>query len=167
MRSFQDIIEEQLKIIKDGDEIITPDEFHLICEAERYRPPGEKWYSKHRSLTSWSSKVGAGFATIATLGLYGLYRRMTDKCKQRCRRMTGRQAIRCNSLCNMTAAKHVVDKLQSRKSALSSIKDPEKRREASDDLRREYEKWLDRYEKYKNRVEAGSMVITQLKTKKD
>jgi len=164
--SFQDIIEEQLQIVKERDEIITLDELHMICEAQHYRPPGEKWYSKHRSLVGAGAKVGAAVATVFTLGLYGIYRQMTDKCSQRCDGMTVQNAIKCNSICNMNASKHVLSVMNSRKGKLKDIKDPKKREKALKQFNKEYEKWQDRYEKYKDRIQASSSMITQMQAKK-
>jgi len=167
MRSFQDIIEEQLKIVKERGEIITPDEFHMICEAEQYRPPGEKWYSKHRSLVGPGEKIKAGALTVLSLGLYGIYRRMTDKCTQRCKGMTGSRGAKCAALCNMNGAKHVLDYMKSKQGTFNSIKDPVKRQKAMADFQKEYEKWQDRYEKYKDRTQAASLTVAQMKYKDD
>jgi len=162
MRSFQDIIEEQLQIVKERDEIITAEEFSMICEAQ-YRPPGEKWYSKHRSLVGPGAKIGAAAATFFTAGLYGKYRKITDKCTQRCGKIKSKAAERCNSICNMNASKHVIDTIKSKRSKLASIKDQEQRSKASETLNKEYEKWQDRYEKYKDRTQASAVMMTQMK----
>jgi len=166
MRTFQEIIDEQLAIVQERDEIITADEFSLICEKE-FRPPGEKWYSKHRSLVGPGAKVGAAVASGITLGLYGWYRKITDKCSQRCSGMKGRSAGKCQSLCNMNGAKHVLNQIKSRQGKLNDIKDPEKRRMAKDKLRAEYEKWQDRYEKYKDRAQSQTVMMSQMKMDKE
>lgn len=163
MRTLQDIIDEQLAIVKERNEIITADEFSMICEADLARPPGEKWYSKHRSLVGPGAKVGAAVASGLTLGLYGWYRKATDKCSQRCGGMKGKSAEKCQSLCNMNASKHVMDKIKSNRSKLSSIKDREKRRKVEAELSKEYEKWQDRYEKYKDRAQSQTVMMTQMK----
>ena len=164
--SFQDIIEEQLQIVKERNEIITPDELYMICEEQHYRPPGEKWYSKHRSLVGPGAKVGASVATVFTLGLYGIYRQLTDKCSQRCSGMSAHSAAKCNAICNMNASKHVLNVMNSRKGKLQDIKDPEKREKALKQFNKEYEKWQDRYEKYKDRIQASTSMITQMQSKR-
>ena len=147
--SFQDIIEEQLQIVKERDEIITQEELYMICEAQHYRPPGEKWYSKHRSLVGPGAMAGATVTALLTFGLYGIYRQMTDKCSQRCSGMTGQSATKCNAICNMNAAQHVLNTMKSRKGKLKDIKDPKKRQKALKKFNKEYEKWQGRYETYK------------------
>jgi hypothetical protein len=162
MKSFQDIIEEELQTVKERDEIIDANEFSLICEAKKFRPPGEKWYSKHRALVGPGAKVGATIASLLTLNMYGYYRGLTDKCVQRCQGLTGSRKTKCNSICNMNAAKHVLTKIKSKKGQLTSIKDPEQRRKAATHLNKEYEKWQDRYEKYKDRAQASTVMMSKM-----
>ena len=164
MESFQDVIERQLQIIENGGEIITNDEFFLICEADLYRPPGEKWYSKHRDLTGVGSKIGAGVASVLTVGIYGWFRKITNACRQNCREIEGKRKQRCIATCNMNAAKRTVDRINNDKSKLSRITDPEKRRKAKNMIDAEKDKWLSRYDKYKNQVGALSAMITQVQT---
>jgi len=156
MPSYQDIIENQLKIIQEGDEILNADEFILICEAEYYRPPGEKWYSKHRSLVGTGSKIGAGISTILTLGIYGKYRQWTDKCRQTCHVIKGSRKDKCVAVCNMNASKRVVQLIKSNKGKLGQFRDPEQRKKAKKIVDRELGKWEARLDKYKSRVAAMS-----------
>ncbi len=165
MRSFQDIIEKQLKIVEDGNEIISNEEFFLLCEADAYRPPGEKWYSKHRDLTGVGAKIGAKAASILTLGLYGWYRRLTSTCRQNCKNITGLRKQRCVAVCNMNASKRVIEKIKSDRAKLESkIKDPEQRAKARTIIDTEQEKWESRYDKYKNQVSGLSAMVTQMQT---
>ena len=130
MHSYQKIIEKQLKIIEKGQEIINSDEFALICEADYYRPPGEKWYSKHRSLVGVGSKVGAGISTVLTLGIYGKYRKWTDACRQNCHGIKGYRLEKCIAVCNMNASKRVVQLIKANKNKLNQFKDPKQRQKA-------------------------------------
>jgi len=165
--NYQEVIERQLQIVEEGREILTVEEFSLICEAEYYRPPGEKWYSKHRSLVSIGSKIGAGAATIATLGAYGKYRKMTDKCRQTCKGIKGMRQQRCMAVCNMNAAKRVIQLIKSNKGRLGKITDPEKRKKAKDIIDKEGAKWDERYDKYRARVSSLSAMVTQTSMKRN
>lgn len=164
--SFQDTIDKQLKIVEENNEIITSEEFSLICEADGIRPAGEKWYSKHRDLVGVGRKIGAGAASIVTLGIYGLFRKATDKCRQTCKEIAGSRKQRCMAICNMNASKQVLAHIQSRKGKIASIKDPEKRAAAKAMLEKEAEKWMSRYDKYKNQVSSLSSMVTQMQAKK-
>lgn len=166
MTSFQDSIDKQLKIIEEGHEIIDSDDFFLICEADYYRPPGEKWYSKHRDLTGAGSKIGAGVSSVLTVGIYGWFRKITNACRQNCREIEGRRKEKCIAICNMNAAKRTIDRINSDKSKLLRIKDSEKRRKAKNLIDKEKDKWLIRYDKYKTQVATLSATVTQMKTKK-
>jgi len=162
--SFQDTIDKQLKIVEENGELITSDEFSLICEADaaRMRPAGEKWYSKNRDLVGVGRKIGAGAASIVTLGIYGLFRKATDKCRQTCKGIVGSRKQRCMAICNMNASKQVVAHIKSRKGKLSSITDPEKRATAKAMLDKETIKWMSRYDKYKNQVSSLTSMVTQV-----
>jgi len=173
MSSFQDVIEEQLKIIEEGNEIITNEEFLILCKEafsssgskkDVYRPPGEKWYSKHRELAGAGEQISAAVATIFTAGLYGVYRLATDKCRQNCMEIQGTRKQRCIAICNMNASKRVIDHINSRKGKLASIKDPEKRRKAKDTIDSEKDKWMERYDKYKDQVSSLGSMVTQMQT---
>lgn len=161
--SFQDTIDKQLKIVQDYGEIISADEFALICEAAaKERPPGEKWYSKHRELVGPGRKVGAGVVSALTLGVYGIFRQATDRCRQNCKEITGSRKQRCIALCNFNASKHVINHIKSKKGKLAVIKDPEKRAAAKAHLDKEYAKWLARTDKYKGQVASLSAMVTQM-----
>lgn len=160
--TYDKVIERQLKIIEEGDEILTPQEFALICEAEYFRPSGEKWYSKHRSLSSTGAKVGAAVASVATLGVYGWFRKKTDKCKQTCGKIPGSKKHKCIAICNMNAAKGVIAQIDKAKGKLNSIKDPEKKAKALETFKKEKEKWYARYNKYKTRVTSMSHTSAQM-----
>ena len=164
--SFQDTIDSQLKIIEENGELITAEEFSLICEADFYRPPGEKWYSKHRELVSGPAKIGAGIASAITLGLYGKFRKATDRCNQNCKTITGARKQKCKAICNMNAAKQVVSNIKSNSSALGKITDPEKKRKAQDMISKELVKWQNRYDKYKQQVASLSQTVTQMDMKR-
>ena len=166
MRTYQDIIEEQLQIVKEGREILTAEEFSLICEADYYRPPGEKWYSKHRSLVGVGSKVGAGVASVLTLGIYAKYRQWTDKCRQTCHGIKGQRQQRCIAVCNMNAAKRVVQLIKANKSKLGQISDPEKRKAGKRLIDKEGAKWDARYDKYQARVASLSAMQTSMGMKR-
>ena len=166
MPSYQDVIEKQLKIVQEYGEIITSDEFSLICEADYFRPPGEKWYSKHRSLTGVGRKIGAGVATILTLGIYGKYRQWTDRCRQTCSEITGKRKERCIAVCNMNASKRVVQLIKSNKDKLGRYEDPEKRKKAKRIVDQELNKWEARYDKYQARVSSLSAMVTQAAMKR-
>ena len=162
MTPRQKIIKEEFEYIKKYGEIVTKEEFYLICEAaDVYRPPGEKWYSKHRDLTPLGRKIGASIASVATLGAYGLFRKLTDKCRQTCRGIEGSRHKRCIAVCNMNAAKRVIGHINSRKGKLSSIKDPQKRKEAKRIIDAEKDKWMARHDKYKNQVASLGAMVTQ------
>jgi len=162
--TFQDIIKKQLTIIENNDELITNEEFFIICEADLYRPPGEKWYSKHRYLTGPGAKIGAAAVTIATLGAYGLFRRLTNTCRQNCREITGLRKQRCIAVCNMNGSKRVVEKIKRDRPKLSKIKNREKREKAEEVINVEQDKWESRYDKYKNQVSGLSSMVTQMQT---
>jgi len=172
--SFQDIIKKQIKIVKERNEIITAEEFKLLCRAEnalidekdKIRPPGEKWHSKYRTLVGGGAIAGAMLASALTLGLYQKYRVMTDKCVQTCSNMTGVRRQKCIALCNMNGAKKTVDLIKSRRSKLSVIKDPKERAKAEKKLKQELEKWMTRYEHYRTRVSSYGTMVTQMKAKK-
>ena len=164
--SFQDTIDKQLKTVQENGEIITSDEFALICEADYYRPAGEKWYSKHRSLVSGPAKIGASVASAVTLGLYGKFRKATDRCNQNCKTITGARKQKCKAICNMNAAKQVVSNIKSNSSALNKIKDPEKKRKAQEVVAKELIKWQDRYDKYKQQVASLSSTVAQMDMKR-
>ena len=164
--NYQEIIERQLKIIQDGREILTAEEFSLICEADYYRPPGEKWYSKHRSLVGVGRKIGAGVASVVTLGVYAKYRQWTDRCRQTCKGIQGQRQQRCIAVCNMNAAKRVVQLIKANKSKLGSITDPEKRKTAKALINKEEEKWESRYDKYQARVASLSAMQTSMGMKR-
>ena len=165
--NYQEIIERQLKIIQDGREILTAEEFSLICEADYYRPPGEKWYSKHRSLVGVGKKIGAGVASVLTLGAYAKYRQWTDTCRQTCRGIEGKRKDRCIAVCNMNAAKRVVQLIKSNKSKLGQITDPEKRKAGKALVDKEGAKWDSRYDKYRARVAAMSAMQTTQSLKRN
>jgi len=166
--SYQTIVENEIKKIKEGDELITLEEFLLMVEAEYYRPPGEKWYSKHRDLVGFWNKVGAGVAGVATLGLYKFYRNITDRCRQNCHGIEGKAKDRCIAVCNMNASKRVVQLIKANKAKLGSIQDQEKRRKAKNMIDKELAKWEARYDKYQSKVSALSnmMVNTSMTSAK-
>ena len=166
MPSYQDAIDKQLKIVQEGHEIIDADEFTLICEAEYYRPPGEKWYSKHRSLISVGRKIGAGVATVATLGAYGKYRQWTDRCRQTCRGIKGNRQDRCIAVCNMNASKRVVQLIKSNKGKLDRFKDPDQKRKAKEIVDKELNRWEARLDKYQARVASLSAMQTSMGMKR-
>ena len=166
MQNYQDIIEEQLQIIQEGDEILTAEEFVMICEAEYYRPPGEKWYSKHRSLVGTGRKIGAGIATVMTLGAYGKYRQWTDRCRQNCHGIKGIRQERCIAMCNMNASKRVVQLIKANKGKLGRFKDPEQKRKAKRIVDKELEKWESRFDKYQSRVASLSAMQSSLAMKR-
>ena len=166
MPSYQDIIEEQLKIIKEGKEILNVDEFVLICEAEYFRPPGEKWYSKHRSLIGTGKKIGAGIATVLTLGIYGKYRQWTDRCRQNCQGIKGSRQQRCVAVCNMNASKRVVQLIKANKGKLGQFKDPDQRKKAKRIIDRELAKWESRFDKYQSRVTGLASMQTHMGMKR-
>jgi hypothetical protein len=157
--SYQTIIENEIKKIKEGDEIISLDEFLLMVEAEYYRPPGEKWYSKHRELTGFWNRVGAGVAGIATLGLYKFYRNITDRCRQNCKGIEGKAKEKCIVACNLNASKRVIQLIKANKSKLGSIKDPEKRQKAKNMIDKELAKWESRYDRYQSKLTALSNTV--------
>lgn len=167
MSSYQDIIDKQLKIVQEGGEIINAMEFALICEADYFRPPGEKWYSKHRNLVGLGSKIGAGVATVLTLGIYGKYRQWTDRCRQTCKGITGNRQLRCVAVCNMNASKRVVQLIKANKNKLDRYKDPEQRKKAKRIIDRELNKWESRYDKYQTRVSSLSAMVTQSSMKRN
>lgn len=167
MSNYQDIIDKQLKIVQEGGEIINAMEFALICEADYYRPPGEKWYSKHRSLVGLGKKIGAGVATVLTLGIYGKYRQWTDRCRQTCRGITGKREERCVAVCNMNASKRVVQLIKANKNKLQRFKDPEQRKKAKQIMDQELNKWEARYDKYQARVSSLSAMVTQASMKRN
>ena len=167
MQSYQDIIDKQLKIVQEGGELINSMEFALICEADYYRPPGEKWYSKHRSLVSTGKKVGATVASVLTLGIYGKYRQWTDRCRQTCHGITSKRKDRCIAVCNMNASKRVVQLIKANKNKLDRYKDPEQRKKAKRIMDSELNKWESRYDKYQARVSSLSAMITQASFKRD
>ena len=158
--NYQEVIERQLKIVQEGNEILTAEEFSLICEADYYRPPGEKWYAKHRSLVGVGRKIGAGVASVLTLGVYAKYRQWTDKCRQTCHGIEGKRKDRCIAVCNMNASKRVVQLIKSNKSKLGQITDPEKRKAGKALVDKEGAKWDARYDKYRARVAAMSAMQT-------
>ena len=167
MSSYQDIIDKQLKIVQEGGEIINAMEFALICEADYFRSPGEKWYSKHRNLVGLGSKIGAGVATVLTLGIYGKYRQWTDRCRQACNGITSKRKDRCIAVCNMNASKRVVQLIKANKNKLDRYKDPEQRKKAKRIMDSELNKWESRYDKYQARVSSLSAMITQASFKRD
>lgn len=156
MKSFQDIIEHQLYVVEKNKELITSEEFHYMClyEADMFRPPGEWTFSKYRDLATLGQKVGAGIASVITFGLYGLYRRATDRCRQRCKNVPEEKLENCISICNMNASKNVLDKIKEKKRELNDIEDPQVRAEAKMSLDAEEAKWVDRFTKYKDQVQA-------------
>ena len=167
MPSYQDIIDKQLKIVQEGGEIINAMEFALICEADYFRPPGEKWYSKHRNLVGLGSKIGAGVATVLTLGIYGKYRQWTDRCRQTCKGITGNRQLRCVAVCNMNASKRVVQLIKANKNKLDRYKDPEQRKKAKRIIDQELNKWESRLDKYQARVSSLSAMVTQSSMKRN
>jgi len=167
MSSYQDIIDKQLKIVQEGGEIINAEEFALICEADYFRPPGEKWYSKHRNLVGLGSKIGAGVATVLTLGIYGKYRQWTDRCRQTCDGIKGSRQERCVAVCNMNASKRVVQLIKANKNKLDRYKDPEQRKKAKRIIDQELNKWESRLDKYQARVSSLSAMVTQSSMKRN
>ena len=143
-----------------------PEEFSLICEAEYFRPPGEKWYSKHRSLVGVGRKIGAGVATVLTLGAYGKYRQWTDRCRQTCKGITGQRKDRCIAVCNLNASKRVVQLIKANKGKLGNYKDIGQRKKAKHLVDKELNKWEARMDKYKSRVAALSSMNTSMELKK-
>ena len=164
--SFQDTIDIQLKIVEERGEIIDSDEFALICEADAFRPGGEKWYSKHRELVSGPAKIGASVASALTLGLYGKFRKATDRCNQNCKQITGARKQKCIAICNMNASKAVLQQIKQGTSQLSKIGDPEKKRKAQEMIAKETDKWRARYDKYKQQVASLSSTVAQMDMKR-
>lgn len=167
MPSYQDIIDKQLKIVEEGDEILTTEEFTLLCESEYYRPPGEKWYSKHRALTGVGRKIGAGVATVLTLGAYGKYRQWTDRCRQTCHKLKGHREDRCVAVCNLKASQRVVQLIKANKGKLGQFKDPEQRKKAKKIVDKELDRWEARVDKYQSRAAALSSMQSQLTMKRN
>lgn len=162
MRSYQDIIDEQLQIVEKGNEIITSEEFYLMCIAEKdmIRPPGEHFFSKYRDLNSLASKAGSKIATILTIGIYGWWRKITDKCQQRCKTVTPQRLEYCIATCNMNGARSVLDMLKKKRKELNDIEDPKLRQEAKAALDKEEEKWMDRFGEYRDALQAAHASAT-------
>jgi hypothetical protein len=157
VQTLTEIYTEYINYLNRTEEEITFEEWRTASggKLRKYEPAIEK-YIKYGLVAI----LGLGILSKLTVGQYAIYRRNSDYCIQRCGGKKGKPVTsKCYNTCYAQASLAVVNRIKSDMSVTNKIEDSEKRRKVEEKLRKELEKWQDRYEKHKLRAETAAQVI--------
>lgn len=162
METLYEVYTEYINYLTRTGEEITFEEWKLHEKRTRYREfePAIKKYIKYGIV----ALIGLGVLSKLTTGIYQTYRRNTDECIKKCGgsgfiKAKGMVTAKCYNTCYMQAAGAVITRIKQDLSNLSRIKNSEDRREVEKKLKKELQKWQERYDKYKLRAQTAPTVI--------
>lgn len=161
MKTLAEVYTEYINYLERTGEEITFEEWKTTSggKLREYEPAVQK-YIKY----GLAAIIGLGVLSKISVGLYAIYRRNSDYCIKKCGghgviKAKGTVTAKCYNTCYAQASLAVLNRIKSDLSVVNKIEDQKKREKVIKKLKKEQEKWQDRYERHKLRAETAPTAL--------